>query len=440
MKPEIRWLGHCAVVVAAVLCGVSDPCLSAQVSSFTETHYRLKLTIDPVQKSIQGEEVLSLELAAPAQDLQLDAEEIQISDLQTGPALESWKQDKEHLLLHFRQPLVLHQKLVVRLKYHGQPKDGLTWEGGGAQALYDSPHWMVCDMKPGSLAGFDLEAHFPATMQMAASGVLVRESVQNGEKISVWSQRQPVAPFVLGFVVGNLQEARLTAEGVQLRLLSEKHSPEQLKKIFAVTGDALRFFSDHAGFALAPAQYTEAMVSGSPMQELAEMTVLPVDYGDELLNKDEKDIALLVHELAHQWWGIRVPCADWDDFWLNEGMANFMTDAFLEKEYGAEAYRQAVAVHRDIYRKGKEKGKDHALCLHGWKTPSDASGWVAYHKGAYVLSLLREKLGDEAFWRGLRDYSSSHQGSPVTSKDLQTAMEKSSGHSLQAFFDEWVYA
>lgn len=439
MNPKISEICRLVLVVLVLWMGCARVSV-AQVSAFTASHYQLKLSIDPVQKSIHGEEVLRLTLAEQTQDLQLDAEEIQVSDLHANSALESWKQDKEHLLMHFRQPLAAHQKLILRLRYHGQPKDGLTWAGGGAQALYDSPHWMVCEMKPASLATLDLEAHFPATMRMAASGVLLREGEKNGEKISVWSQRQPVVPFVLGFVVGNFQEVSMMAEGVRLRLLSEKHSPAQMKKIFAVTPNALRFFTEHSGVALQPAVYTQVLTSGSPMQELAQMTVLPVEYGDELLGKDEKDVALLVHELAHQWWGIRVPCADWDDFWLNEGMANFMADAFLEKEYGKAAYQQAVEVHRNIYLKGKEKGKDHALCLHGWKKPSDASGWVAYHKGAYVLSLLREKMGDDAFWRGLRDYTSSHQGRLVTSKDLQTSMEKASGCSLQAFFDQWVYA
>lgn len=414
--------------------------LLAQSPAVTQLRYRVKLMIDPQKKTMAGEERILLTPVRQGREIRLDAQEMTVLEVRARRGLADWRQDKQHLSLTFKENFPAGKPLALTVRYRGDPRDGVSWEGGGVQALYDTPHWMPCVMEPAALARFELEAHLPAAMTIAASGTLVRERVRGAQKISQWRQSAPVPPFVLGFVAGNLHETRWRAEGVELRGLSEKHAPEQMQRIFARTPDALRFFTDRAGVALVPAVYTQALVSGAPMQEMAQMTALPVDYGDTLLTEDPSDVSLMAHELAHQWWGIRVPCADWDDFWLNEGMANFMADAYIEHAFGEPAYRKAVDVHREIYQKGKATGKDHALCFHAWKWPAEAGGWVAYHKGAYVLELLREQMGEDAFWRGLRTYTMHHQGRPVTSRELQTEMEQACGHSLQSFFDQWVYA
>jgi aminopeptidase N len=62
-----------------------------------------------------------------------------------------------------------------------------------------------------------------------------------------------------------------------------------------------------------------------------------------------------------------------------------------------------------------------------------------YQKGAYVLHLLREQLGDDAFWAGLRRYTVAHAGGSVTTEDFKRSMEESTGLDLAAFFDKWVY-
>jgi aminopeptidase N len=360
-----------------------------------------------------------------------DANEIEIDGVSSDAALVNWTQRNGKVSITLKREYPAGTSLEFRISYSGSPTHGVSWSSIGVSALYSSDHWMVCDMAPASLAKLELELIFPAGLQAAASGLRAGTRERNGLQYSRWRQDAAVAPFVFGFAVGKMQEATSSIGSTTLRFLSEKHSPEQMVKIFSSTQAAVRFFEGKSGVELGPVTYTQVLTAGNPRQELAQMTVLPVDYGDDL-EKNPSHMHLLVHELAHQWWAVRVPCADWADFWLNEGMANFMANAFVEQQYGQEAYAKAVERDRQIYLDTKQEGKDRALYFSAWKKPEDASGPITYHKGAYVLHLLRRQIGDEAFWNGLREYTRGHVGKLATTQDLQHSMEQASGRSLRA--------
>ena len=389
-------------------------------------------------KSLAGRERILVRTVAPTRDLVFDADEIEIGGVSSNAALANWAQHNGKLSIALKREYPAGTSLEFRIHYSGRPTHGVSWSRTGVSALYSSDHWMVCDMAPASLARLDLELIFPAELQAAASGRGAGTRERHGLLYSRWRQDAAVAPFVFGFAVGRMQEATGSIGSTRLRFLSGKHSPEQMLKIFSSTQAAVRFFEGKSGVELGPGTYTQVLTAGDPMQELAQMTVLPVDYGDDL-EKNPSDLHLLVHELAHQWWAVRVPCADWADFWLNEGMANFMANAFVQQQYGQEAYAKAVERDRQIYLDTGQAGKDRALYFPAWKKPEDASGPIAYHKGAYVLHLLRQRIGDEAFWNGLREYTRGHVGKLATTQDLQRAMEQASGLSLQSFFNQWVY-
>jgi aminopeptidase N len=85
------------------------------------------------------------------------------------------------------------------------------------------------------------------------------------------------------------------------------------------------------------------------------------------------------------------------------------------------------------------KDGDKALVFANWDRPTANDRTVVYQKGAYVLHLLRQQLGDDAFWAGIRRYTTAHAGRSVTTGDFQRSMEESSGMKLGSFFDSWVY-
>jgi aminopeptidase N len=200
----------------------------------------------------------------------------------------------------------------------------------------------------------------------------------------------------------------------------------------------MAFLAERSGHAYPGDTYTQVFPHGGVEQEAVGMTLLPESYGAGLA-QHPGDLWLLAHELAHQWYGIGIPARDWSDFWLSEGMATFLADAFLEKRFGKARYESEIANSRQIYDSLRTQGKDRPLFYTGWQTPQQAGGSLPYHKGAWVLSELRRQLTDEVFWRGLRAYTAAHWGNPVTSDDLKAAMQSAAGKDLTKFFEQWVY-
>jgi len=171
---------------------------------------------------------------------------------------------------------------------------------------------------------------------------------------------------------------------------------------------------------------------------MSSFTALRETYGDEVL-ADEKSIWLGAHEFAHQWWGNMVTCVDWRHFWLNEGMATFMAAAYKEHRFGRQYYLNEIESSQKRYEKVRDAGKDRSLAFPDWDHPTSEDRALVYHKGAYVLHLLREELGDRDFWRGIRLYTRTYFGKSVVTEDFQRAMEQATGKKLADFFAKWVY-
>src|SRR5262249_34810522 len=200
----------------------------------------------------------------------------------------------------------------------------------------------------------------------------------------------------------------------------------------------LDFFAGRAGIPRRADAYPEVLVEKTAGQEAAGFALLSDAYGQAVL-KEPTAVSLIAHELAHQWWGNLVTCRQWTHFWLNEGFATFMAAAYDEHRFGAGAYRQDIERARVRYEEVRRDGGDRSLVFPDWTRPSAVDRTIVYQKGAYVLHLLREQLGNEAFWTGIRRYTAAHAGQSVTTDDFKRAMEASSGSNLDAFFDKWVY-
>ncbi|MEO7105530.1 MAG: M1 family aminopeptidase, partial [Rhodoferax sp.] len=150
------------------------------------------------------------------------------------------------------------------------------------------------------------------------------------------------------------------------------------------------------------------------------------------------DEDLIAHEMAHQWWGIGMTCRSWNDFWLNEGFATFMAAAYNQHRFGNDAYQAIVEHWHQSVERLAAAGKDHPLVFQQWVHPSRDDRIVVCQKGAYVLFLLRAKLGEQAFWKGIQDYTHEFWGKSVATSDFKNVMERSSGQNLDGFFQQWV--
>jgi aminopeptidase N len=440
-SPRFRWTLGSALLLAFLPCArivqAEEP---APPRAFEVIHFTARLDPDLQAKTLRGTEKISLvPMATGIRDIAFDAGSLVIDEVRRQGKKLAFERTGTRLDIRLPDAVAVGRRIDIDIEYHGAPQSGLEFhpEADELYTIFSTSDWLVCLDTPEQRATLDLSVALPADFKATGNGRLVsKTALGNHRQLYRWRQDVPVPSFVYGFAAGKFNEADTRAGGIELRFLSHDLQPDQLHQVFADTADVLKFFGDRAGIPYR-GKYDQALVTETIGQELAGFALLPEAYGRDVL---EKPVAedLMAHEAAHQWWGIMVTCRSWNDFWLNEGFADFMAAAYIQHRFGDAAYREIVEHWHQRVQRLVAAGKDHSLVYPQWNHPSRDDRAVVYQKGAYVLHLLREQMGERDFWNGIRSYTQEFRGRSVTTADFKSAMERSSGRNLDGFFRQWV--
>jgi len=416
---------------------------SGQIASFDVLNYDVLIEPDIAAKSVRGQVTLKFNsLKNNLTAIQLNAGVLEIAAVYEEKM--ALKFEKRESLLHItlKRPAKLNEKREIEIVYHGTPRYGIRFFPDEQQVytLFSTSQWMPCVDAPDDRATFRLHLILPKDFKVVGNGRFLKQSnLPNGKIASEWEQKNAIPTYVFGFAAGNFREVAENHGKIKLRYLaSPQFSEKDLRQIFKDTADMIDFYEGKAGVKYADEVYTQVLAAGRAEQEMSSFTALNEEYGRGVL-KNEKDIWLGAHELAHQWWGNMLTNRDWTHFWLNEGIATFMTAAYKEHRFGREEYLAEIEKSKMRYEKVLGAGKDKSLVFPDWNKPTGEDRVLVYQKGAYVVHLLREEMGDEAFWKGFKAYTQKYWGKSVETKDFQQTMEISSGKDLSAFFNKWVY-
>ncbi|GAB3387250.1 M1 family metallopeptidase [Lysobacter fragariae] len=427
------------VLLVALL--VAAPLQAAMPRAFDVVAYRAQVEPDLATRSIRGAVTVRLRTTAPTADIALDRGALVIDAVEEdGHALE-FSDEGTRVRIRLPRTARAGERHRITLRYHGTPAYGLEFAPDRAQVytVFSTSQWLPVVDAPDERATLDLAVLLPADLQAVGNGQALSPRRQGDARVlHRWRLRDSVPSYVYGFAAGRFNEAFGNAGNVRLRYLGEGFNAAELQRVFTDTRDMLAFFADKAGVPYAGTRYTQALVDNTVGQELAGFALLSEDYGHEVL-ADPQRSGLIAHEAAHQWWGNRVTCAGWEQFWLNEGVATFMAAAYLEHRFGRVIYDAQVERWRTRVERLRAEGKDKPLVFPDWNHPSGDDRAVVYQKGAYVLHLLRLRLGEDAFWAGLRDYTRTHIDRTVDTRDLQVAMQRHSPDDLAPFFAQWIY-
>jgi aminopeptidase N len=148
--------------------------------------------------------------------------------------------------------------------------------------------------------------------------------------------------------------------------------------------------------------------------------------------------APVVHEVAHQWFGNSVTERDWDDVWLSEGFASYFTHLYTEHFEGREAMEADLRASRATIDEVERKMPDTPIVHRNLADMKRVLNGLVYQKGAWVLHMLREEVGLDAFWKGIRAYYGRYRDGNASTDDFRQTMEQASGRSLSWFFDQWL--
>jgi len=148
---------------------------------------------------------------------------------------------------------------------------------------------------------------------------------------------------------------------------------------------------------------------------------------------------VIVHEMAHQWFGNSVTENDWDHVWLSEGFATYFTHLFIEHQYGRDEFIAGLKADREAVFEFDRKTPAYRIVHNNLADMEQVlSGVGTYKKGAWVLHMLRGIIGSDAFWKGIRDYYDRFNGRNASTDDFREAIERASGTELRWFFDQWL--
>lgn len=411
-------------------------------ATFDVIHYDAQVEPDIVNKTVAGE--VSIKFISRIDNLteiELDCGDLIIDAVRADGEAQRFARLDRRVSIALSHPAKAGETREIEVDYHGAPRRGIRFfpERDQVYTVFATSQWMVCVDAPDDKATLRLNLILPANLSNVSNGRLVAQrALPNKRTAYEWRQEKPVSTYTFGFAAGHFHTLTERHGRVLLRYMATQFSDEELRHIFRDTAGMIDFYEDRAGIQYADAVYTQVLAAGGVEQEMSSFTVMRETYVREVM-ANERAIWLGAHELAHQWWGNMVTCRDWTHFWLNEGMANLMTAAYLEHRFGREEYLRQIEEYRAGYQKVREAGKDRSLVFPDWLHPTADDRTLVYDKGAYVLHLLREELGERAFWAGIRYFTREYFGKSVTTADFQTAMEQASGKNLTGFFAKWVY-
>lgn len=418
---------------------ISQP--QEKLSKIDALHYSAFIEPDIQTKSIKGKVSIRFTTSGDNTRFKLDCGDLIIESIRAGEKVIPYESRNSTIILSQKDFGNLKGPYELEILYHGNPRWAMSFfsEPEEVYTVFSTSRWMVCNDSPNDKATLELKIKLPKDFQVVAVGELTDKSpVEDDKIIFTWTESKSVPTYTFGFVAGHFNEAIDRSGKIKLQYFAKSYHDAELKKIFEETSATMRFFENRSGVAYPGTVYSQVETQGTASQEMSGFCVLRNGYGKQVLN-DPTEINLSAHELAHQWWGNQVTCSDWNHFWLNEGFAVFMSSAFKEQRFGREAYLKDIEIYFNAYQKVVSEGKDKPLVFSNWSNPTAEDRTLVYYKGAYVLHLLREKLGEKEFWSAIKLYTVSNFGKSVVSKDLQDAIEQSSGKNLTDFFSEWIY-
>ncbi|MDX2245922.1 MAG: M1 family metallopeptidase [Bacteroidia bacterium] len=398
--------------------------------------YHLTIEPDIEKKYISGTVVIKFQIENDANSVAFKSGNLRI-DKVTGDNVVGFENRDGSLIIKLSEREEKENELTI--DYHGNPTNGLLFDTDRGQTftVYSTSQWMICNDSPGDKALFYLDISVPADKDCIASGELVSQVRKNGKIQYSYQQNYESPTYTYGFAIGNFNQTEEKSGEVLLRYYSRDYTSGQLMTIFKETPTMISFFEEKSGVKYDQSRYSQILI-GNHYQEMSGYSTLKETYG-ELVLKDSTETNLISHELAHQWWGNRVTCKSWNHFWLNEAMATYLSAAYNEYRFGRDKYQSDIDSYYEVYKAVKNRGNDKPLVFANWSNPSSDDRNLVYFKGAYVLHLLREKIGDEIFWDAIKFYTSKYFGESVETTDFQKALEESSGVQLDDFFNEWIY-
>lgn len=420
--------------------------------------YDLDLTIQAAQRRLTGTAAITLTaLVPPPVALRLDLVDAMPATAVTwNGAAAAFVQAGDSLLVTPPVALAAGDTATVVVTYGGEPpRHGVYWSGlmyrthgsitpedptddgpiiANVSEPYSSHSWFPCKDHPSDKATLRLAATVPDTLVAVSNGVLVEESSPAaGWRRFAWATDLPIATYLVGLAVSDYESWTEPCGGLPLAFHVFASDLEEAQVAFAPTCDMVSFLTGLAGpYPFPGEKYAQCEIVWIGAMENQTATV--ISQAGVLGGANAH--LVVVHELAHQWFGDSLTPQAWQEVWLNEGFARYCEGLWIEHTLGRGEFLHYMHLIGPAFDPDLFAGRG-TLASPNPERPLDI---LVYNKGAWVLHILRGQLGDDAFFRFVHDYATDpalRHGNTTTAAMIAHA-SAAAGEDVGPILEPWL--
>ncbi len=414
-------------------------------------HYEFAISLNDSTNRIEGKTLIAVKFLHPVDSISFDLHTVNsqgrgmnVTDVSIDSKPVKWNHNNDELNIFFPGRINNEDTLNFEIVYEGIPADGLIISKNKfGNRTFFADHWpdrahnyLPCIDHPYDKASVDFIITAPSKYKVVASGIMVDIPSSEAEFTTThWHESVPLSTKIMAFGVADFSVQNAgTVSNIEV---SSWVFPENRNE----------GFSDYS-VAVRPLEYYISLIGEYPFKKLANVqskTIYgglenagTIFYSENSVTGTGRAEGLIAHEIAHQWFGDCVTEADWHHIWLSEGFATYLTSLYFEKSQGKERLVKDMISARIRVLKYSETRKMPVIDT-TVTTYMDLLNANSYQKGAWVLHMLRNELGDDLFIEGLRLFYKRYYNSNVNTDGLQKVMEEVSVRSLDSFFEQWLY-
>jgi len=403
-----------------------------------------KTTVD-VRFKKKGIESLRLDLINASDAL--DGKGMNVTAVTSNGKAVSYSHENDAVIISLPTASNENQRSQFTITYSGIPASGLKIAPNkhGDRTFFSDNwpnkgrNWLPTIDHPYDKATCEFVVTAPAHYQVISNGLKMEETdLGTGMRLTHWKQSVPISPWL--YVLGLARFAVQYVDDFEGKAIQTWVYPQDRDAGFydfaEPTKQVLEFYSDYVGpFSYEKLANIQSNSVGGGME--AASAIL---YGDRSVTGDRsiRWRNVVIHEIAHQWFGNAVTEYDWDDVWLSEGFATYFTLLFIEHQYGRDEFLAGLQSSKTRVDNFQMKNMDYTIVHDNLQDMGKVTTGQTYQKGSWTLHMLRGVVGTDVFWQGIQNYYARYQDLNATTADFQREMEEVSGMDLSTFFKQWL--
>jgi aminopeptidase N len=412
-------------------------------------HYKFALQLNDANNNVTGQATITTKFLKPAKvfsfDLvkkKTDGKGMLVSSVTEAGKPLRFSQDSNSVSIVTKAKS--NSRHSYTIKYSGIPADGLIISTNnykhrtffGDNWPNRAQNWLPCADHPADKATVEFIVTAPAHYNVVANGLKVKEQTLPGKlKLTHWSEKAAISTKVMVIGVADFAiDHTGDVNGIPVYTYVFPEDKETGFKSYAVAKEILPFFIKNVGpFAYEKLANVQSKTIFGGMENAS-----CIFYFEESVKSPTIE-ELMAHEIAHQWFGDAASEKTWSNLWLSEGFATYFTNLYLESKYGTEKLKERLKADRGQIIEFEKKRLTPVVDTAVKSNYMQLLNTNSYQKGGWVLHMLRRKLCDELFWKGISSYYAQYKDKNANTDDLCLEMEKASGMELKQFFKQWLY-